>query len=74
MEQEGKEGRQSRKLLFLIFPDISLFIPAALSYGKKRILLHAETCDGKQISKGKYKQNNITLWDILSLPTSNGRC
>ena len=41
MEQEGKEGRQSRKLLFLIFPDISLFIPAALSYGKNHILLHA---------------------------------
>ncbi|ATV54605.1 hypothetical protein CTM61_03730 [Prevotella intermedia] len=61
-------------MLFLIFPDISLFIPAALSYGKKRILLHAETCDGKQIAKGKYKQKNITLWDILSLPTSNGQC
>ncbi len=74
MEQEGKEGRQRRKLLFLIFPDISLFIPAALSYGKNHILLHAEICDGKQIAKRKYKQNKITLWDILSLPTSNGQC
>jgi len=24
--------------------------------------LHAETCDGKQIAKGKYKQNNINIY------------
>ena len=59
------------------FPSVpysSLLFPTALQIGNKRILLHAETCDEKQIAKGKYKQNNITLWDILSLPTNNGRC
>jgi len=62
-----------RIALFPIVPDTSLLFPTALQIGNKRILLHAETCDGKQIAKGKYKQNNITLWDILSLRIQIGQ-
>lgn len=56
---------------FLIFPYISLLFPRALKYGKRILLLQAETCDKAQNKKRNYKHNNNRTMGYFIITDSN---
>lgn len=55
MEKRDKERELKLKPPFLVFPDISLLFPRALKYGKRFLLLQAETCGETQDGQRYYQ-------------------